>query len=163
MSDSGNLQIPWPVEGHGLVTLATASLAERGETYHLPLEIARGKISQFRNQLAEWQSIGLAVPDAIVAKAAEAQRYFAQAAVATHESAPSARMAELALRLILDVGEQLAECYATQALAVRRRHLATRPCFVGADLGVTPLRRNGGVDGGGHFRRRSRAARLARD
>jgi hypothetical protein len=139
VSDSGNLQIPWTVEGHGLVMLSTACLAERGETYHLPLEIARGKISQFRNQLAEWQSIGLAVPDSLVGKAAEAQRYFAQAAVASHERTPSVNMAETALRLILDAGEELAECYATQALAVRRRHLASRPCFVGADLGVTPL------------------------
>ena len=53
VSDSGNLCVPWTLEGHGLLAISTASLAERGETYHLPLEIARGKISQFRNQLAE--------------------------------------------------------------------------------------------------------------
>lgn len=138
VSDSGNLHIPWQVDGHGLLALSTASLAERGETYHLPLEIARGKISQFRNQIAEWRAIGLVVPESIQAKAIEAQKLFAEAAVAVHDDATSVRMAEAALRAILDAGAQLAECYAAQALAVRRRYLSQRPCFLGVDLGMTP-------------------------
>ena len=48
-------------------------------------------------------------------------------------------MAELALEKILDAGARLAECYAEQALAMRRRHLDQRPCFLGGDLGVSPL------------------------
>lgn len=139
VSDSGNLHIPWPVKDHGLLALATASLADRGEPYYLPLELARGRISQFRNQLADWQSVGLVVPETVHAQAAEAMECLTKAVVAPRGEASSARMAELALEKILDAGARLAECYAEQALAMRRRHLDQRPCFLGADLGVSPL------------------------
>ena len=41
-SESGNLHIPWQVEGHGRVLLSTSSLMERERPYHLPVELARG-------------------------------------------------------------------------------------------------------------------------
>src|SRR3990172_3869251 len=65
VSESGNLHIPWVVEGHGLVTLSTATLRERPEPYLLPLELARGKIGQVRNQFAQWQMLGLVAPEAV--------------------------------------------------------------------------------------------------
>ena len=66
VSDSANLQVPWPVEGYGRLTLASGSLMERPEPYLLPLEIARGMIVQVRNQLSEWQVIGLTVPEGAI-------------------------------------------------------------------------------------------------
>ncbi len=52
VSDSANLQAPWPVEGHGELTLSSGSLIERDEPYLLPLELARndspGPQSAFR-------------------------------------------------------------------------------------------------------------------
>ena len=42
---------------------------ERHEPYLLPLELARGTIVQVRNQLSEWQVIGLSVPAAVPGQA----------------------------------------------------------------------------------------------
>jgi len=139
VSDSGNVHVPWPVEGHGLLALSTAFLMERREPYHLPLELARGRIAQTRNQLADWQSIGLVVPPGATAKLREAQRHFTHAAGADPTSQESARAAEAALQTVLDAAGLLAESYAEQALAVRRRVARERPCLLGADLGVSLL------------------------
>ena len=44
---------------------STASLMEQETPYLLPLELARGTVSQLADQLFEWKSIGLVVPDAL--------------------------------------------------------------------------------------------------
>ena len=62
VNDSGNFHIPWEVDGYGELMIGTATLREREKPYHLQVELARGKLNQVRNQIAEWQSIGLAVP-----------------------------------------------------------------------------------------------------
>jgi len=138
-SDSGNLHIPWQVKGHGQVTLSTATLMERPEPYHLPLELARGKIAQVRNQLAEWEMVGLNVPLQVREKVAESLANFAQAAVVDHNSQQSVESAEEAVRLALDAANLLAACYADQALAARRPMSQKLGTFLGANLGASPL------------------------
>ena len=81
VSESANLHIPWQVEGRGWLTLSSGSLCEQYGPYQLPLELARGTIGQLRDQLAEWQTIGLIVPKKITEKVSEAVRYFGRAAV----------------------------------------------------------------------------------
>ncbi|MBN1909516.1 MAG: hypothetical protein JW818_07255 [Pirellulales bacterium] len=138
-SDSGNMFVPWPVEGHGVVTLSTASLMERAEPYYLPLELARGKIAQTRNQLADWQAIGLVVPQSVHTKLDEAMAQFILAVGGPPGGEESTAAAETALRLVLDAGALLAECYAEQALTVRRRQNLAQTRLLGVDLGVTIL------------------------
>ncbi len=139
VTDSGVLYLPWPVEGHGPVVLSSGTLMERDEAYYLPLELARGKLSQVRNQLADWQSIGLVVPEAVHTKLAEALGYFAQAAVIEHASERSARLAGESIRAALEAANLLATCYVEQALAVRHRTAPKLPTLLGADLGLSPL------------------------
>ena len=139
VSDSANLHLQWDVPGHGRLALTSASLMERAAPYQLPLELARGKLSQLRNQLAEWQLIGLAVPDVLHVKAKEAVHFFSQAAVGQQDRLKSAEMAELALRTTLDATNMLAGCYTEQALAVRRRAGAKLPTALGAELGTGTL------------------------
>ncbi len=81
VSDSANVHVPWPVEGYGQLTLTSGSLMERPEPYWLPLELARGTIVQVRNQLSDWEVIGLAVPAAVHTKLAAAVERFSRAAV----------------------------------------------------------------------------------
>jgi hypothetical protein len=135
-SDSGALHIPWPVEGHGQMTLSTATLMERPRAYHLPLELARGQISHVRDQLAEWEMMGLIVPQEVHDKVAESLGYFAQAAVVDHSSRQSVKLANEAVRLALDAANLLAACYVEQALAVRQRTSPKLGTFLGANLGL---------------------------
>ena len=132
VDDSGCATIPWHVEGHGVLMLSTGTLMERWEPYHLPLELARGTINQLRNQLFEWQSIGLDASDEVVAKLHEAVLLFGAAAVAANGS--GAAKAQSALKCALDTGRLLAASYADQAIAVRRRGTGRLPSILGAQI-----------------------------
>jgi hypothetical protein len=139
VSDSGNLCLPWPVEGHGLVALSTGTLMERPDPYHLPLELARGKIGQVRNQLADWRMIGLLIPAEVQQKVADATVQLSRSAVEPQGGSASIEQAELAIRTALDAAHLLASCYTEQALSIRRRNAAKLNSFLGANLGVSLL------------------------
>lgn len=62
--ESGRLFVPWPIEGHGMPIVGTATLAERIAPYMLAVELARGKLNDIRNQLSDWLQMGLrSTPD----------------------------------------------------------------------------------------------------
>ena len=139
VSDSGNLHIPWQVEGRGQVTLSTATLMERADAYHLLLELARGELSQLRNQLADWQAIGLAVPEEVFERLADGTDRFGRAVCGVQGSNQSNELADEAIRIALDAAQLLAGCYTEQSLAVRRKGSASLPTLLGSDMGVSML------------------------
>ena len=138
-SDSANLQIPWPVEGYGTVVLTSGTLMESEQPYLLPLELARGTIVQVRNQLSDWQVMGLTVPGPVTAALAEAGRRFSWAVVSQDDLAASAEHSEAAICAALTAGDALSAAYADQALTVRRRVGGKLASSLGADLGTTLL------------------------
>jgi hypothetical protein len=79
VSESGNVQVPWPIAGFGQLMTTTATLIERAAPYHLAIELARGKINQVRCQAAEWSMGPLEMPAALERAIHEATRFFAQA------------------------------------------------------------------------------------
>src|SRR5579885_592514 len=97
--DSGRVHVPLSLAGYGELTLSTATLMQRDEPYRLEVELARGKLNQVRNQLAEWQSVGMAISPEIDHKLGEALRQFSKAAVTSGEAAESAPLARQALLL----------------------------------------------------------------
>jgi hypothetical protein len=139
VSDSANAHIPWPVEGYGVPTLTSGTLMEQPEPYLLPVELARGVITQVRNQLSDWQLIGLAVPASVPPLLAEAVARLSWSVVSQDQPAVAAEHAEAALRAALGAGDLLANTYAEQALIVRRRNTGKLTSLLGADLGVTLL------------------------
>lgn len=139
VSEAGVLHIPWPVEGYGQLVLSTGTLMERPKPYHLPLELARGKIAQIRNQQAEWEALGLVVPPTVTQTVNQAVRYFGLAVQAEYGSEDSLALAERAIHIALTASSLLAACYAEQALAVRRRLTGRPPTLLGASLGSSPL------------------------
>jgi hypothetical protein len=138
-SDSAVLHIPWRVEGHGQVTLSTATLMERSEPYYLPLELARGKIGQVRKQSAEWEMSGVSVPKRVRDTLSESLGFFAQAAVVDHRSKRSVRLADESLRLAVEAADLLAGAYAEQVLEARQATFRKLGTLLGVDLGPSPL------------------------
>lgn len=132
-SDSGTVTVPWPVEGHGLVALSTATLIERPEPYLLPLELARGTINLLRSQLFEWQMIGLSVPATVTEKLAEAIRLFSWAVIAQGDPAAPPQAQE-AIRTAVDASQLLAAAYTEQAIATRRRPAGRLNSLLGGEL-----------------------------
>jgi hypothetical protein len=79
VSDSGYLLIPWPVGQFGTVVNSTTTLRESDEPYRLIVELARGKLNQVRSQTAEWEGIGLHLPDGFDNSLIDATRQFSRA------------------------------------------------------------------------------------
>jgi len=58
-SESGRFFVPWSVAGRGKPILGTATLGERRNAYNLAVELARGRLNDVRNQMADWRQMGL--------------------------------------------------------------------------------------------------------
>ena len=138
-SDSGSLNIPWSVEGHGLVTLATATLCERERPYLLPVELARGTLNRIRNQLADWETAGLETPEPITAKLSEAQASFARAATSQDDPIVASDFAEACLRVAMDVIDEASTAFVEQSLKIRHRQMPKLATLFGVDLGSKSL------------------------
>src|SRR3954470_15389610 len=96
-NESGRLFTPWPVEGFGTPIVGTATLAERLEPYNLAVELARGKLNDVRNQLADWRQMGLRSPVELDGVLAEAHRAFIKAATSSDDDEASFRFAQESL------------------------------------------------------------------
>lgn len=135
VSDSANLYIPWPVEGVGVLMVGTASLMERPEPYHLPLELARGKLAQVRNQLGEWEPFGFTAPGELQRLILEATRRLADAVFAPPDSQEGTAAAERALTLAVEAADRLASCHTEHLITIRRRTYPKLPTWLAVDLG----------------------------
>lgn len=137
VSDSGKLNVPWPVPGFGRPVLSTSSLTEREEPYLLPVELARGKISQVRNQLGAWELAGMSIPEDCVSLHKEAHRLFAQATAQQDDPDRAGQLACEALLKACREAEMLTRDYTRQRLTVRRQRSAHLPVLLGCNLGQT--------------------------
>ncbi|MBX3412844.1 MAG: endo-1,4-beta-xylanase [Pirellulales bacterium] len=136
-SDSGCLHVPWHVEGHGKLVLTTGTLVERATPYHLEVELARGKINQLRNQIAEWTGMGMLIPDDVSANLREATRQFARAATSQTKPELAAAAATQSLRAALEATEALVRTFADQAFVARHRQAPKLASLLGVNLGTT--------------------------
>jgi len=135
--DSGRLHVAWPVPEFGRPVLCTASLTEREEPYLLSLELARGKISQVRDQLGAWEVAGMAIPDELRPVHHEAHRLFAKAAASQDQPKTAGALAQQALELACRAAEILTQSYTSQRLSARRRRSAHFPTLLGCSLDRT--------------------------
>ena len=120
-SDSGNVYVPWQVEGVGTRMLSTATLREREKPYLLEVELARGLIQRIRNRLFIWERQGLETPQAPLDQLRLATREFSLAATTQHEPAEATVAANRAIVLALAASEELVAHYSQQAIAARQQ------------------------------------------
>ena len=141
VSDSGYFSLPWTVEGHGELMISTAWIVERERPYHLQLEMARGKLNQVRNQLNDWVTIGLAVPQELRDLIGRAMQQFVQAATtAVDDPLAAAQFAVSSLADSLSAAQWLCTLYTEQATAARMRHATRLETRLGVNLGHSPLK-----------------------
>jgi GH35 family endo-1,4-beta-xylanase len=134
-TESTKLNLPWRIDGHGEPLIATATLIQRDRPYILPLELARGKLNQLRNQIGDWVAQGLVVPDDVAQRLADATRLFTRAAVSQVDPNATAQAAQGALTAVCDVAEAITASYVEQVLTIRHRTAAKLPVAFGANLG----------------------------
>ncbi len=117
--ESGRLFVPWPIPGFGTAFVGTATLGERAEPYDLAVELARGKLNDVRNQLADWQLMGLRAGGMLNAKLAEAQSAFVRAVTSRAEPTAAAESAQRCITATWEAGQALVEHYIQQVIQTR--------------------------------------------
>jgi hypothetical protein len=137
-NESGRLFIPWPVEGFGTPYLGTATLAERPVAYPLGVELARGRLNELRNQLAEWKQMGLRVPADLDRMMGEAHRGFVKAATAGENPEEAAAAAQASLAAAAAAANFMSETYTAQVLQTRLAGAAKLPTLLGCMLEGDP-------------------------
>lgn len=96
--ESGRLFVPWPIPGYGTPIVGTATLAERSAPYTLAVELARGKLNDVRNQLADWTLMGLRPTAELDEALGTAQHAFIRAVTFTDQPDVSLESAQACLQ-----------------------------------------------------------------
>lgn len=138
-SESGKLQLPFPVEGFGKPVVSTATLREHETIYILPLELARGKICQVRNQLATWESLGMQIPTEFTDVYREAHKFFAKATSHKSNVSECCHFAEAALSKAHHAADLLTRAYVRQRLVVRFKKTPLLPISFGCMVNQSDL------------------------
>jgi hypothetical protein len=134
-SDSGRVQVPWRVNDGPPLLLGTASLMERDKPYQLEIELVRGTINQLRNQLAQWEMMGLKVSQSLRNLLREATSDFSRAATSQNDPADAADWAARALVGAIHAMDVLATEYIAQTSEIRRLQPRQAATWVGVNLG----------------------------
>lgn len=137
-NESGRLFVPWPVPGHGMPIVGTATLAERPAPYQLAVELARGKLNDIRNQLADWRQMGLRTPSELEATISRAQAAFVRAATSSDRPEVSHAAAQESLSAAWEAGDMLVETYTSQVLQTRLTASAKLPTHLAGTLEGDP-------------------------
>ena len=137
-NESGRLFVPWLVEGLGVLIIGTATLGERMEPYDLAVELARGRLNEMRNQLADWVQMGLRTNPELDGLMAESSRSFVTAVVARDAPELSHAAAQASLAASCKAGTLMVEAYTRQVLHNRRATMPKLPTALGGVLAGDP-------------------------
>jgi hypothetical protein len=135
-SESGRVFVPWRIGHTPPLLVGTSTLMERDEPYLLEVELARGMINIVRNQLAMWEMMGLVVPQGLSSSVLEGTQEFARAATSQEDPPTAADWAQRSLATASVAMMRLADEYARQALAARRKQARAVNSWFGVHLGT---------------------------
>lgn len=153
--ESGNVLVPWHVEGAGLVMARTTSLMESTRPYHLPLELVRGKLNQVRGQASDWAMGGLQMSPDLEAAIRRATRGFVQ--TATRDAAEvDAASVEQVLADCYRAADRLVESYVSQVFRLRHERQPRLDTLLICRIGLSPP----GADAGAELMRACNAVMI---
>jgi hypothetical protein len=144
--ESGRLFVPWPIEGHGMPYVGTATLAERATPYMLSVELARGKLNDIRNQMSDWLQMGLRSTPELEQAISEAQQAFVRCATSTDRPEVCNVAASASIRAAARAGDLLIDAYTAQILQSRLASTSRLATHVGCVLDVPPQKLPPSVD-----------------
>lgn len=136
--ESGRVYVPWRVNQSSPVLISTATLAERDKPYLLEVELARGMLNNLRNQIAQWEPLGLVVTKGLSDGVLESTVEFSRAATTQADAATAADWAKRSLNTTVTTMARLTEEYVRQAIALRRAQPRQFASWFGVNLGGKP-------------------------
>jgi hypothetical protein len=145
-TESGRLFVPWSIEGYGTPLVGTATLAERPDPYTLAVELARGKLNDIRNQLADWTQMGLRTTPELDTALRDAQRAFVRAVTSTDQFEDCTEAAQMSLSAASRAGDLLIEAYTAQILQSRLSSTSRLPTQLSCVLEGSPQSLPPGID-----------------
>lgn len=134
IDESGKLHIVWPTRTFGNVTLMTTSLRVDAEVYNLPLELCRGTVVRLRNQIFEWQRIGLRVAPSTIQLSDQALDGFIKAVTTPEDETLQTNIAQEAIEVALRASVELCNSFSTQMLDVRKQNENRLSTLLGVSL-----------------------------
>jgi hypothetical protein len=134
IDESGKLHIVWPTRTYGNVTLMTTSLKVDACVYNLPLELCRGTVGRLRNQIFEWQRIGLRVAQSTIQLSDQALDGFIKAITTPGQDEQHAAIAQEAIELALRGATELCDAFSAQMLDVRKQNENRLSSLLGLSL-----------------------------
>ncbi len=139
VGDSGCLHIPWRVEEFGEMMLSTASLMERDQAYLLEVELARGTLNRIRNQVANWELVGMTIPEPVQTRLSGVTEALSRAVTSKVDVMLASDLAADVIVECLAIMRSLSASYAQQALALRHSSGSRLVTMLGANLGTVPF------------------------
>ena len=133
-NESGNISVPWQVDGYGECLLTTGTLMERARPYLLDVELARGLIQRIRNHLFVWEWLEFQCPEQLQKDLQRATREFSLAATIQEFPPEAAVAANRAIALALPTAEVITQHFAEAALEARHKEQSQIATLVGTSL-----------------------------
>ncbi len=134
IDESGKLNILWPTKNFGNICLSTTSLRPSATAYSLAVEIARGTVSRLRNQTAEWQRVGLRLPDKFFPLAEDALSQLLRALTTASDPDKQLTHAQKSIDFSVEAAVLLCNTFAAQSLEARRQSEGRLSTLVGVSL-----------------------------
>ncbi len=132
IEESGKLNIVWPTACMGNLCLCTTSLRISDEPYSLVVELARGTVYRLKAQTAEWQRIGLKLPDDFFALAESSLCELLHSLTSGGQSDSQQLRAQAAIDQAVEASVALSEAFSAQALDARRNNEGRLATLLGA-------------------------------
>lgn len=143
LSDSGKLSLPYRLANDDVIVLSTTSLREREAPYLLILELARGKLSELRDQAAAWEMGRMTIPSVFRERQREAFRLFARASASQENLDLACGLAMESIELSVRCASLLVDAYIIQRITNIRRTSHLPMGLLGAVLDRTVLSGSG--------------------
>ena len=137
LDESGFLITPWQIEGVGRLMTSSATLIERLRPYSMAVELARGKVNQIRNHLADWAPLGIQLPPAMQQELVDICRGFGQV-MSEYPSDQADRKAQIVLSRSFKFVDAFSELFAQELFAIRHQRIPRLETAFGCQLNRLP-------------------------
>ncbi len=129
------IALMYPVHGSGNVLLETSRLIERSKPYNLPLELARCRLMRINQKREEWGLYDFDGIEPVATEVDKARDLFVEA-LKTDELPAQHKLAEQALQVAFNAGEQLSHFHAELFLARRRQSNGFSKRMIGCRIDI---------------------------